>query len=162
MLRSLATSGTELPAASFASASRSLRTICSGEYPLPIQSPPSAHLGRSDSHSSWTSFRGAGHEDPHKRAPLSLWLYVKAPLLAPNRLVEGKYHRARRIGRIIVYFSEVVLRVFEHRFGFEVTARGHLAYHALFKPQEEDFFGFCPRVGAQAGDRLRYTHHPPL
>src|SRR5215213_1140795 len=61
MLRSLATSGTELPAASFASASRSLRTICSGEYPLPIQSPPSAHLGRSDSHSSWTSFRGAGH-----------------------------------------------------------------------------------------------------
>src|SRR5215208_3543204 len=52
----LATSGTEAPAASSASASRSLRTICSGVCLFFIESPPSAHLGRLDSHSNWLSF----------------------------------------------------------------------------------------------------------
>src|SRR5215211_7624279 len=58
----LATSGTEAPAASSASASRSLRTICSGVCLFFIESPPFAHLGRLDSHSNWLSFWGAGHE----------------------------------------------------------------------------------------------------
>src|SRR5215217_4294980 len=53
----LATSGIEAPAASSASAWRSLRTICSGVWRFFIESPPSIHLGRSDSHSSWISFR---------------------------------------------------------------------------------------------------------
>src|SRR5829696_5520025 len=60
----LATSGTEAPAASSASAWRSLRTICSGVCLFFIESPPSTHLGRSDSHSSWISFRGAGQSPP--------------------------------------------------------------------------------------------------
>src|SRR5215211_890976 len=60
MPSSLATSGTVAPAASFASAWRSLRTICSGECRLPIKSPPYARLGLSDSHSNWTRFWGAG------------------------------------------------------------------------------------------------------
>src|SRR5829696_8707284 len=56
----LATSGTEVPAASSASAWRSLRTICSGVCLFfNFESPPSTHLGRSDSHSSWISLRGA-------------------------------------------------------------------------------------------------------
>src|SRR5215207_8348974 len=59
----LATSGTEAPAASSASAWRSLRTICSGVCLFFIESPPSTHLGRSDSHSNWISFRGAGHHN---------------------------------------------------------------------------------------------------
>src|SRR5215203_2076582 len=61
MPSSLAASGTVAPVASFASAWRSLRTICSGECRLPIKSPPSARPGPLDSHSNWTSFRGAGH-----------------------------------------------------------------------------------------------------
>src|SRR5215218_6463556 len=60
MPSSLATSRTVAPAASFASAWRSLRTICSGECRLPIKSPPYARLGLSDSHSNWTRFWGAG------------------------------------------------------------------------------------------------------
>src|SRR5215210_8670923 len=57
----LAISGTEAPAASSASTWRSLRTICSGVCRFfNFESPPSTHLGRSDSHSSWISFRGAG------------------------------------------------------------------------------------------------------
>src|SRR5215212_6329597 len=58
----LATSGTEAPAASSASAWRSLRTICSGVCLFFIESHPSTHLGRSDSHSNWIGFRGAGHD----------------------------------------------------------------------------------------------------
>jgi hypothetical protein len=65
MPSSLATSGIEAPAASLASAWRSLRTIYSGECRLPIKSPPYAHLGLLDSHSNWISFRGAGQE--HRR-----------------------------------------------------------------------------------------------
>src|SRR5215211_3747743 len=64
MPSSLATSGTVAPPASLASASRSLRTICSGECRLPIESPPSSALEWLDSHSSWISFRGAGQADP--------------------------------------------------------------------------------------------------
>src|SRR5215210_7589432 len=60
MSSSLAASGIEAPAASLASAWRSLRTICSGECRLPIKSPPCAHLGLLDSHSNWISIRGAG------------------------------------------------------------------------------------------------------
>src|SRR5215203_337871 len=72
MPSSLATSGTVAPAASFASAWRSLRTICSGECRLPIKSPPYARLGLADSHSNWTRFWGAGHggrPDGQVRAP---------------------------------------------------------------------------------------------
>src|SRR5215203_4267951 len=62
MPSSLAASGTVAPVASFASAWRSLRTICSGECRLIIKSPPSARPGPLDSHSNWTSFRGAGQD----------------------------------------------------------------------------------------------------
>src|SRR5215210_7130188 len=61
MASSLATCGTVAPPANLASASRSLRMICSGECRLPIKSPPSTALEQPDSHSSWISFRGAGH-----------------------------------------------------------------------------------------------------
>src|SRR5215204_4632051 len=76
MPSSLATSGTAAPAASFASAWRSLRTICSGECRLPIKSPPYAHLGLSDSHSNWTRFWGAGHvlDKHHDSFGDLLWL----------------------------------------------------------------------------------------
>src|SRR5215218_2026653 len=57
----LAISGTEAPVASSASASRSMRTICCGVCLFFIENPPCAHLGPSDSHSNWISFRGAGH-----------------------------------------------------------------------------------------------------
>src|SRR5215212_7912052 len=66
----LATSGTEAPAASSASPSRSLRTICSGVCLFFIESPPSAHLGRLDSHSNWLSFWGAGHSLTSMLQPL--------------------------------------------------------------------------------------------
>src|SRR3712207_60554 len=61
MPSSRATSGTFAPPASLPSAWRNLRTICSGEYPLPKKSPPSARSKPSDSHSNWTEFRGSGH-----------------------------------------------------------------------------------------------------
>src|SRR5215210_3227228 len=61
----LATSGTGAPAASSASAWRSLRTICSEVCLFFTESPPCAHLGRSDSHSNWISFRGAGQQLVH-------------------------------------------------------------------------------------------------
>src|SRR3712207_2394200 len=70
MPSSLATSGIVAPAESLASASRSLRMICSGECLLPIKSPPYAHSGLLDSHSDWISFRGAGQghrDDPQVR-----------------------------------------------------------------------------------------------
>src|SRR5215217_3977839 len=57
----LAISGTEAPGAGSASASRSMRTICCGVCLFFIENPPCAHLRPSDSHSSWISFRGAGH-----------------------------------------------------------------------------------------------------
>src|SRR5215213_10562169 len=62
MPSSLATSGTEAPEASFSSAWRSLRTICSGLCLFFIESPPPtfARFGRLDSNSSRISFRGAG------------------------------------------------------------------------------------------------------
>src|SRR5215218_8117012 len=72
--RSFATCGTEAPAASFASASRSLRTICSGVWRLFFtESPPPslAHLEQSDSHSSWISFRGAGQWSQNSSAHTS-------------------------------------------------------------------------------------------
>src|SRR5215208_7556048 len=47
----------------------------------------------------------------------------RRPLLTPNRLVERKLQRTRRIGRILVAFcSEVLLVVFRHFFGFKVPA----------------------------------------
>src|SRR5215212_3707590 len=71
MPSSLATSETKAPEASFSSAWRSLRTLRSGLCLYFIESPPSTHLGRSDSHSSWLSFRGAGHsrQHPPRRPP---------------------------------------------------------------------------------------------
>src|SRR5215208_708005 len=59
-LSSLAVCETEEPAAGFACASRSVRTICSGVCRFFGESPPSTHLGCSDSHSNWISYRGAG------------------------------------------------------------------------------------------------------
>jgi hypothetical protein len=50
----------EHPAASSASASRSMRTICCGVCLFFLSNPPCVPLGASDSHSSWISFRGAG------------------------------------------------------------------------------------------------------
>src|SRR5215216_3327828 len=70
MPSSLATSGTVAPPASLASASRSLRTICSGECRLPIESSLSTALEWLDSHSSWISFRGAGQRETEQ--PLSM------------------------------------------------------------------------------------------
>src|SRR5829696_3514025 len=60
----LAASGLEAPAAISASATRSLRTICSGVCLFFIENPPFAHSGPSDSHSSRISFRGARQVDP--------------------------------------------------------------------------------------------------
>src|SRR5215216_3118113 len=63
MPRSLATSGSELPAASLPSACRSLRMICSGECLLPnFESPPSAYGGLGDSHRNWIKSWGSGHD----------------------------------------------------------------------------------------------------
>src|SRR5215204_3120864 len=70
MPSSLAVSATELPPASFASASRSMRTICSEVCLFFIESPRSTHLGCSDSHSSWINFRGA--DQVGGSAPLTL------------------------------------------------------------------------------------------
>src|SRR5215210_4339962 len=77
MASCFAISGVETPAASFSSAWRSLRTICSGVCLLFIESPPfPAPFGLSDSHSSWISFRGACHlrlgEPLHYLAPESM------------------------------------------------------------------------------------------
>src|SRR5918998_1312215 len=78
MPSSLAASAAVEPEASLPSASRSLRTICSGEYPLPnFESPPSAHLGHLDSHRNWTRFRGSGHHTARfLRGPCAVWLCV--------------------------------------------------------------------------------------
>src|SRR5215207_763023 len=63
MPRSLATSGSELPAASLPSACRSLRMISSGECLLPnFESPPSAYGGLGDSHRNWIKSWGSGHD----------------------------------------------------------------------------------------------------
>src|SRR5215208_4203775 len=79
----LATSGTEVPAASSASAWRSLRTICSGVCLFfNFESPPSTHLGRPDSHSSSISFRGAGHLRPHQPRLTELRLIKHRPWFA--------------------------------------------------------------------------------
>src|SRR5215207_3478792 len=65
----LATSGLEAPAAIWASATRSLRTICSGVCLFFIENPPFAHSGPSDSHSSRISFRGAGQREGYLYLP---------------------------------------------------------------------------------------------
>src|SRR6185312_3043947 len=51
-----------LPEASSASASRSLRMICSGEWRMRFIGSPPALKGENDSHIGWTSLRGAGHQ----------------------------------------------------------------------------------------------------
>src|SRR4028118_2417645 len=51
------------PSASSASASRSLRMICSGEWRMRFIESPPALKGENDSHIGWTSLRGAGHEE---------------------------------------------------------------------------------------------------
>jgi hypothetical protein len=68
MPSSLATSGTVEPEASLPSACRSLPTICSGEYLLPMvfESPPFANFRLLDSHRNWTRFRGSGHPRRHR------------------------------------------------------------------------------------------------
>src|SRR3954468_15959601 len=49
-----------VPLASSASASRSLRMICSGEWRIRFIGSPPALSGENDSHIGWTSLRGAG------------------------------------------------------------------------------------------------------
>src|SRR3954451_3088244 len=49
-----------VPLASSASASRSLRMICSGEWRMRFIGSPPALAGENDSHIGWTSLGGAG------------------------------------------------------------------------------------------------------
>src|SRR4051812_34518828 len=60
MPRALQISGTAVPLASSASASRSLRMICSGEWRMRFIESPPALPGENDSHIGWTSLWGAG------------------------------------------------------------------------------------------------------
>src|SRR3954447_8080661 len=60
MPRALQISGTAVPLASSASASRSLRMICSGEWRMRFIGSPPALSGENDSHIGWTSLWGAG------------------------------------------------------------------------------------------------------
>src|SRR6187401_1834980 len=60
MPRALQTSGMGVPLASSASASRSLRMICSGEWRMRFIGSPPALKGENDSHIGWTSPGGAG------------------------------------------------------------------------------------------------------
>src|SRR3954453_13370432 len=61
MPRALQISGTATPLANSASASRSLRMICSGEWRMRFIESPPALVGKNDSHIGWISLRGAGH-----------------------------------------------------------------------------------------------------
>src|SRR6185312_6426751 len=61
MPRALQISGMAVPLASSASASRSLRMICSGEWRMRFMVSPSDLKGENDSHTRWTSPAGAGH-----------------------------------------------------------------------------------------------------
>src|SRR3954463_5277334 len=60
MPRALQISGMATPLASSASASRSLRMICSGEWRIRFIESPPALTGENDSHIGWTRLRGAG------------------------------------------------------------------------------------------------------
>src|SRR5215212_4608375 len=85
MPRSLATSGSELPAASLPSACRSLRMICSGECLLPnFESPPSAYGGLGDSHRNWIKSWGSGQgilerRESYLNAPYVVVLLIRGP-----------------------------------------------------------------------------------
>src|SRR3954471_24242225 len=63
MPRALQIPGTATPLASSASASRSLRMICLGEWRMRFIESPPALSGENDSHTRWTSLGGAGHVD---------------------------------------------------------------------------------------------------
>src|SRR6185437_12560553 len=63
MPRALQISGMAVPLASSASASRSLRMICSGEWRMRFMVSPSDLKGENDSHTRWTSPAGAGQMD---------------------------------------------------------------------------------------------------
>src|SRR3954465_10322834 len=60
MPRALQISGMAVPLANSASASRSLRMICSGEWRMRFIGSPPALSGENDSHIGWASLRGAG------------------------------------------------------------------------------------------------------
>src|SRR4051812_12781601 len=64
MPRALQTSGMAVPLASSASASRSLRMICSGVWRIRFIGSPPALSGENDSHIGWTSPWGAGQPRP--------------------------------------------------------------------------------------------------
>src|SRR4051812_20896722 len=64
MPRALQISGMAVPLASSASASRSLRMTCSGEWRIRFIGSPPALKGENDSHIGWTSLRGAGQDRP--------------------------------------------------------------------------------------------------
>src|SRR3954468_14356191 len=63
-----------VPLASSASASRSLRMICSGEWRIRFIGSPPALSGENDSHIGWTSLRGAGH----RRGRFGLYFHTLA------------------------------------------------------------------------------------
>src|SRR5215210_1453081 len=93
----LATSGMETPAASSASSSRSMQTICSGACLFfNFESPPLDHLGPSDSHSSWISFRGAGQG----LAPRTVHYHHTLLNQAPKMAVEWGYVR-RNVAAVV-------------------------------------------------------------
>src|SRR5215218_3945349 len=94
----LAISGTEAPVASSASASRSMRTICCGVCLFFIENPPCAHLGPSDSHSNWISFRGAGQWLGALVIGSALAVLLALVAFSPAAQANhswGKYHWAR-------------------------------------------------------------------
>src|SRR3954462_12439297 len=67
MPRALQISGTAIPLASSASASRSLRMICSGVCRMRFIGSPPALSGENDSHTTWLKFWGAGHHHATKQ-----------------------------------------------------------------------------------------------
>src|SRR4051812_38292969 len=90
------------PLASSPSAWRSLRTICSGEYPLPIESPPRSLLGLLDSHRNWTKSQGAGQKNlsAHKAALLLRGVRPRVdPALTRRRLAADLISDVRRLDR---------------------------------------------------------------
>src|SRR6478672_8924763 len=97
MPRALQTSGMAVPLASSASASRSLRMICSGEWRMRFIGSPPALTGENDSHIGWISLRGAGHRlTDHFADRLCLEsLPPWAPMLNPTEPLWGwlKYDR---------------------------------------------------------------------
>src|SRR3954451_18009626 len=102
-----------VPLASSASASRSLRMTCSGEWRMRLIESPPALSGENDSHIGWTSLRGAGE-----------FLYVSRPGGAGNVQKPGctTYDRPSRPIRVHLKWAIDCAKSSSNR-----TAGGH--YH---------------------------------